>query len=108
MTSIQESIRKFALLLVLADVTKNIKEAWEKSGQDIEKFKRMVTPFINRYLGEEPRPWDYKEISKAITTVTDKQFMLSENKKPGEDKWTITPTLKKPEEKPDPVKTPGI
>jgi hypothetical protein len=87
MKFIYEPIRKFAELLVIADLVDNFKDTWEKMGKNPEEFQRITDPFIKRYLDTHVSAKDISELRKAILKATNEEVTLSFEK----GKWTTKP-----------------
>jgi hypothetical protein len=87
MISVSGFLRRLSLNLVLANLTDNFREAWEKSGRDINKFRRVTEPFLKRFLETEVTSRDLKELEESILEATDQKVKLTSRS----EKWTVAP-----------------
>lgn len=73
-------------LLKKSDLVSNLKQTWDKAEENIELFRKRVTPFINSFLTRRDNVADINEMRKAITEATEGAVRLI-NKN---NVWSIT------------------
>ncbi len=87
MNSLTNTIKRFAELLVFANLIDNFKDTWKKMEKDPDRFKQATDPFIKRYLETHTSVKDINEVRNAIHKATEEEITLSFDR----GKWTTKP-----------------
>jgi hypothetical protein len=87
MKPINEFIRRYALVLVLAGLVDNFKDTWNKMKRDVNKFKEVTDPFIQRYLDTNTSNQDINVLRAALLKATGDEVGLSLER----GKWVTMP-----------------
>lgn len=87
LSSIYGSRDELIVAVIIANIQSinNIKDLWEKSGQDIEIFEQKIKPYIDRKL-KGASTFDINELRREIAEATKKSVELKINL---QDEWML-------------------